>query len=298
MEQTLKNYAWAINLVVIAICAWLLAGLVASLFSYFLARTPAPVPAATVSTAPSLAHAPSAKEAILRRNLLNRTLSDPNESDLPAFVPGQQAVKTDLKIVLFGTIVTPDPQSSLATVQVEKDIKHYHVGELLDKKHPVQKIERGRVEFVNKSNGRLEYVGFAERQFTPPPARGPRGIASVGGEGGEFITKAGDNDFTIDAKEWEKSLSNINQIITQARAVPNMVGGGKVEGFRIFAIRPDSIYQKLGLVNGDVLLNVNGMEIDSINKALSVFENLKSERNFEIKVNRGGQPRSFKYEVR
>lgn len=301
MEETLKNYMWAVYLVVIAICAWLLAGLVATFFAFELTTTSVPPAAPSAQIAPdptTLAEVPQGKDAILKRNLLNRNLNENPEGDLPGgdMIPGQTAVKSDLKHALLGTVVTPDPQKCLATVQIDKDIKHYKVGDQLEKKHPIQKIERGRIEFFNRTSGRLEFLAFAERKIGAPPPRGPKGINATGES--ELVTKTGDSDFVIDQKEWDKSLANLNQIMTQARAVPNIVGNGKVEGFRVFAIRPDSVYQKLGLVNGDILLNVNGLDIDSINKALTVFESLKSEHNFEIKLNRGGQPRNFKYEVR
>jgi general secretion pathway protein C len=42
-----------------------------------------------------------------------------------------------------------------------------------------------------------------------------------------------------------------------ARVVP-AVKNGKPDGFKLYAIRPSSVYSKLGLTNGDTIQSING----------------------------------------
>ena len=49
----------------------------------------------------------------------------------------------------------------------------------------------------------------------------------------------------------DKALANLNDLAMQARIVPAFKDG-QAEGFKLFSIRPDSLYSKIGIVNGDV----------------------------------------------
>ncbi len=59
-----------------------------------------------------------------------------------------------------------------------------------------------------------------------------------------------------------------------ARVVP-AVKNGKPDGFKLYAIRPSSVYAKLGLQNGDTLQSINGFDLTSADKALEVYTKLR-----------------------
>ena len=74
-------------------------------------------------------------------------------------------------------------------------------------------------------------------------------------------------------------LSNVNatladqtQVVQQARRIPNFTDDGKVNGFKIFEIRPGSVFEQAGLQNGDVILRINGRKIDSAEKAAPLLQ--------------------------
>ena len=60
-------------------------------------------------------------------------------------------------------------------------------------------------------------------------------------------------------------------------------------------IKDESIYRKLGLQTNDIILEVNGYQVDSVAKALKLLEALQSEREISLKIERGGQPIDFNY---
>ncbi len=80
--------------------------------------------------------------------------------------------------------------------------------------------------------------------------------------------------------------------------VPNFTPDRQVNGFRIFQIHPGSIYQKLGLRNGDVIQFVNGIKMDDPTKCLELFSALKDRSNFTIDLKRRNQKMTFTYNVR
>jgi hypothetical protein len=76
-------------------------------------------------------------------------------------------------------------------------------------------------------------------------------------------------------------------------AHPERVSAGGVaalsnaDGIRIFAIRPGSIPDALGIQNGDLIRGINGTEIASADKALEIIA--KSTRQITIDLRRGSQ---------
>ena len=73
---------------------------------------------------------------------------------------------------------------------------------------------------------------------------------------------------------------------------------GAANGFRIFAIRRNSLFQKLGLKNNDVVQRVNGMELNDPARAMGLLDELKGENRLTIDVLRGKEPRTLTYEIR
>jgi general secretion pathway protein C len=86
--------------------------------------------------------------------------------------------------------------------------------------------------------------------------------------------------------------------MTQARMVPNFTPDRQVDGFRIFQIRPGSIFQKLGLRNGDVIQRVNGIKLDDPTKGLELFTALKNLSNFTIDLKRNNVNMTMTYTVK
>ncbi|HXC61715.1 MAG TPA: type II secretion system protein GspC, partial [Nitrospiria bacterium] len=61
---------------------------------------------------------------------------------------------------------------------------------------------------------------------------------------------------------------------------------------------PQSFYEKIGLQNGDVLQQVNGVEIKDPQSFLAVFQQLKEENNFSLDLMRNSSKETFQYDIR
>ena len=64
------------------------------------------------------------------------------------------------------------------------------------------------------------------------------------------------------------------------------------------SIAPDSLYAKIGLQNGDVLQQINGVEIKDPENFMRVFQQLKDETNIALDFVRNNRRESFAYEIR
>ena len=59
-----------------------------------------------------------------------------------------------------------------------------------------------------------------------------------------------------------------------ARIVPAMRDGQPI-GFKLYAIRPGSPYELIGLRNGDIILSIEGYDVTAPDKALELYARIK-----------------------
>jgi hypothetical protein len=149
------------------------------------------------------------------------------------------------------------------------------------------------------------------RLGTPTPPGGTAGILGGSGSGGSSSIYGGlvgssDPDTTndeivaaikkIDDTHVEVSRSAVDKILTNpmavakgARVVPAMKNG-QPDGFKLYAIRPNSPYAALGFTNGDTVQAVNGLELRDASTALDIYTKLRSAKELQIDLMRRGQP--------
>jgi general secretion pathway protein C len=118
-----------------------------------------------------------------------------------------------------------------------------------------------------------------------------------GDSGREGVRKVSAGRYLVDQREMLASTENMSKILTQARALPYMQNG-KTVGFRISEISPGSIYEKIGLKNGDVIQKVNSQTVDDPAKFFQLYQGLRNERNIDIDLIRAGSPQTLNFEIR
>ncbi len=122
-------------------------------------------------------------------------------------------------------------------------------------------------------------------------------VQQPGASGAAGVKKLSDGKFMVDQKEVLASTENMSQMLTQARALPYMEQG-KTVGFRISEIVPGSIYEKIGLQNGDIIQRVNSQDVDDPGKFFQLYQGLKNERSVTVDLIRGGQHQTLTYDIR
>jgi S1-C subfamily serine protease len=74
-----------------------------------------------------------------------------------------------------------------------------------------------------------------------------------------------------------------------ARVVPS-IKNGQTNGVKLYAIRPSSVYARLGLMNGDTVTGINGQDVTTPDKALEVYTKVKTASELKLDLLRRGQP--------
>lgn len=198
-------------------------------------------------------------------------------------VGGQIVKKSDLPLTLIGTFVEKG-KAPYAIVEEKKSNTQdvFSVGDLVFGEANLKRILTDRIE-INR-NGVLEVLILDEK------------VAAKGFDGPETFSEE-QTHFSVAENELDQALENLPLLLTQARAVPYFKDG-KAVGLRMFAIRKGSMYEKIGLKNGDILKTVNGNSLGDVTQAMKLFEQLKSERDLKLNLERNGQSKDFSYEIR
>ena len=111
----------------------------------------------------------------------------------------------------------------------------------------------------------------------------------------EQIANKSENTFYFQRVWVDEQLANFEQLINDARIVPTMKD--EKPFFMFQYIKEKSIYEKLGLKQNDIILEINCFNVDTVGKALKLLEVLQSEREIALKVEREGKPIQFHYYI-
>ena len=205
---------------------------------------------------------------------------------LPSRAPLNLASKLALLGVVMGDL------GGVSVIVEELSSKHQLFFRLHDHIPDVGEISEIRRDgMVVRLGDQQEFLGLAASQIEKPlmvPV--PVGSAVVPVPGSP-IRKV------LDRREVEQAMGDLPKLLTQARAVPYLVNGA-INGFRLDFIAPSSFYEKIGLKYGDVLQQVNGVEIRDPGTMLTLFQQLRNEKTVKLDVLRNNQRTAMTYDIR
>ncbi len=252
----------------------------------------------------------------------NRDIFNAAKPEAPP--PAETPKPTELRLKLWGVVVHDDG-SSFCVIEdlTTRQQQLYKLDQLVANAARVKSVEWDKV--VLERDGKDEILEL-EKPGTGAPVAiaaatgGPAGIAANrmgnraanrraghpdaagagvadAGQAGGGIRMVAEGQYEIDKSEVDSALDNMNQLFTQIRAVPHFQGG-KSTGFRLFAIRQNSLFDRIGLRNGDIIQNVNGVDVSDASKALTLFQDLRNVSQVNVKYIRNKQEGALNYTIR
>ncbi len=312
MDVLLKKYFWVISLGVIAICASL-GGRTVSHFIEQAWLTPDESAVPTLRRFAPVIEKSRTKEVdvIVKRDVFCSSCAPITPTgDNPAGNATDNAGgdtaprKTDLPIELVSTMVVPSDENwSMAVIKdtstKEKDSALYRRGSVLPGGAArVLRIIEKKVYLTN--NNRIEYLTIdGDAPAAPAPVVAQPAVASGDPLDGDISkgVRCNGAQCEIDRPLIDKLLANTTMLATAARFVPS-IKDGKPNGFKLYAIRPNSIFGKIGLQNGDTVKSINGMEMSSPDQALGVYSKVRSASHLTVSVERRGETTTLDYTIR
>lgn len=109
--------------------------------------------------------------------------------------------------------------------------------------------------------------------------------------------KTGESAYIIDQQKIQQAIEKPDQIMTDARFIPNMVEG-RQQGFVLREVKPGGIYSNLGLQNGDILLRINEFTISNPENALQALTALRGIDRAQLDILRNNGRLTLTYQIR
>jgi len=307
VETLLRKYLWAVDGLVVAMCMIFLARASSTAIEKKLVVSGPPAMAAVRTPVASAAAPVYTKqiEEILKRNIFCSAcppiLGKPEEGGGTPVAPPLQRTALNLKLLAIMFAPPPaDPRWSMAIIR-DNDSKSagpYNVGSRL-RDATIDDIVEDRV-YLDFGGGRREYLDLLDRP--QPPAGAPAVAAApstdpLSAELDKGIKKLGEHNYEVQRATVDSLLGNMGALAKGARIVPE-TRDGKPAGFRLFSVRPDGPFAKIGLLNGDVVSAINGLEMTSPDQALLAYTKLKTANHLSVAIERNGQKITKDYNIR
>jgi type II secretion system protein C len=309
MEKLLTKYFWILNLLTLAVVAYLLSDgtgeLIASKISKTLPQTKGESKATSKQlrgmVSPSAWNLPSGRE-ILERNIFDSTydpLSDPFSMPSPDEIP--ETVSGDMPIVpctggsvgLLATVASKhDISWSFASVSFGKEQKLCRVGDELDNR-TVSGIT-WRYLFLRGSSDECFIDLYGDQvTITPKPKeKRPKNKGDIA----SGIRSISDTEKVVDRSVINSLMSNPTQFIKSVRVRPHKVNG-EVVGFKLRRFRSNSPLALLGAKKGDIIHSVNGIDLTSMDQALGAYQSMGQAGNLTFSITRNGAPMEINVKI-
>jgi hypothetical protein len=116
-------------------------------------------------------------------------------------------------------------------------------------------------------------------------------------EWNDDIQCSGRGPYIVSAELRDRLLDDPQAFALGARVVP-AVKNGAAAGFKLYAIRPSSLFTALGFENGDRIHTIHGIEVNAIDTGLQAMRTLRTTTGFTVELERRGKEATLRYEVR
>lgn len=205
-----------------------------------------------------------------------------------ASMSGKHVSQTE--IILIGTIAGAERYSYAIFSDMNNKQEVFRVGEDVFGLGKLRRVTRDRV-FISGKNGAVE-IPIADI-VKVIDVNSPQGstVSSA------FAKSVGEGAYLVDQKKIQQAIENPNQLMTDARLLPNFVDG-KQEGFIVREVKNGGIYQSMGLQNSDILLRINDYNISNPESALQAFTALRGMDRVRLDIMRNGAKTTLTYQIR
>jgi general secretion pathway protein C len=273
----MARYAsWVVNAALLILACFLLAQSVNTVFAALLTDAP------TGKSMPAEAAAPVAQasdhEIILTRNLFNASILTPGPGAAAAALEEEDLEATQLPLNLLGTAAADVPELSWAAIE-DRDTQQtlvLRIGDSIRNVAQVKRIERKRI--VLEEKGALRELALAEPEglaaALPTPARSMARAAA---------SRRRPTPAPQAPSPAEPGARTPAQLFSEARILPKYEAGQMV-GVQVSSIKPGSLFERIGIQEGDVITELNGIRIDSPEQSAKILLELTSSETFTVQV--------------
>jgi len=289
------HYLVAANLLLLALIAYS----ASSIVGHVLAGRMMPGVRVDIAPPPEPIAEERVKPGDYYRVISQRDIFNSAKVEVPADIPVPAAPPKDLQ--LWGVALHEDEAQRYCIIEDKKERKQvlYRINGTIEGTNTTVKaiewnnvvLARGEEELILA----LQEPGTEGKPSRKAASRrqGRRNRSRPSDKG---IQEVSEGEYLIERAEVDKAFENMSQLFTQIRAVPHFEGGQST-GFRLFSIRRGSLFDKIGLRNGDVLQKINDIEFNDPSRAMSAMQELRDADNLTVKIVRNRREQTLSYRV-
>ena len=187
---------------------------------------------------------------------------------------------SNLNMTLTGVAARATGGCALVIVQGQPEAA-FCSGEEVSPGVRLDTVERDRIVIVR--NGAREAVFMKDAEG---------GAAGVAVPLPPIVQPIGTDRQLVDRRQLQQQLGR-PEFLNQALIVPNPDGG-----FLVRQVQAGSLYEKLGLRPGDVIKNVNGQPLTSMDDVMRLYQQFGTAQRVLVDVQRQGRSETLYYDMR
>lgn len=235
-------------------------------------------------------------QVIVERNLFNsgrQALAGAEKAE-DAALDVEKLKQTELKVKLLGTTAGLAEAAPAAFIEDPKTREHkmYRTGD---------RLQNATIKMILREKVVLTVDGKDEVLIQEAP-----GILQAGPPGAAVRADMGPvprpvpaqpiQQVTVSEEQVEQAMGSLSDLMSQATFRPHLEDG-QPAGISITGIKPNAVFRKLRLRNGDVITGVNDQAIASVEDAVKVFATLSTDSPIQVKIKRRGREETLEYKI-
>ncbi|MCX5832078.1 MAG: PDZ domain-containing protein [Deltaproteobacteria bacterium] len=284
--RIVEKYHYLLVLLAITAITYALVGVGYDLLSFKLLKsgiTPRPAVEEAASLNTSKKEPADAYTVIPQRNLFGSTEKAAANKNYGAAAPAEGlylATVLEVKGTVAGT-----GKDGFAIIEEKGKNKQllYKVGNVVAGAKVV-KITRNAVTFLVGDKERvLKMADTNQAPLLPPRPSGPPAAGSLSAA-----------PMVVTRSEVDASLKDMGTMLSQAQIRP-YYADGVPDGFMVTNIKPGSIYERIGLTEGDIVQGTNDRRLVTADDMTALYNSMKAGSSLTLKIKRGGQQQNIQY---
>ncbi len=149
----------------------------------------------------------------------------------------------------------------------------------------VVRIKRNAVDILVAERERtLKIVETKEAPILPPQG----GTAAIG-------PPPPPGSVVVRRSEIQEAMEDMGSMLSQAQIRPYF-NAGVPDGFIVNSIRSGSLYQRMGIANGDIIQEVNNRKIQTADDVMGLLNTIKSGASLSLGIKRQGKSETLSYQ--
>jgi general secretion pathway protein C len=251
------------------------------------------------------------RQVIISRNLFHSSALTPPPP--AAGLIEEDLEETQLPLRLWGTIAAASPALAWASVE-DLDARESNTVKVGDKikSATVVGIERKRVVLLEGGKRRSLTLDEEEVASAPTrtssigrPSRSTRSARSARSararararsttslaearaarEKRQGIRQVGEDHFEVGRSDIQDAINDPSSLISQARIVPSIdEETGEMNGIQISGIEPGSVFEQVGIREGEVITEVGGVPIQDVGQSAQILGSIADQSEVAIIV--------------